>query len=379
MKSNPLIQLEALGQSIWLDYIKRDLFFDDKLKKLIVEDSLRGMTSNPSIFEKAIAESDDYDDDIQKMSRAGTSALEIYEALTQKDVQDAADEFRHLFETTKGLDGYVSLEVNPHLAHDTNGTIEEARRLWKALNRPNVFIKVPATKEGLPAIQQLIRDGINVNVTLLFGLARYRQVAEAYLAGIKARIADGNSVNNIASVASFFLSRIDVMIDPMLKAQSKANAEMGDFAKQLQGQMAIASANMAYEIYHELFTGESFKKLADKGAHVQRLLWASTSTKNPEYSDIKYVEALIGPETVNTLPLETIVAYRDHGQPEVRLNSDLTKTKWYFNTLSELGINIDQVTQQLASEGVDKFSQSFDQLIETLKTKMEKSQIKEKS
>jgi transaldolase len=379
MKSNPLIQLEALGQSIWLDYIKRDLFFDDKLKKLIVEDSLRGMTSNPSIFEKAIAESDDYDEDIQKMTRAGKNALEIYEALTQKDVQDAADEFRHLFDTTKGLDGYVSLEVNPHLAHDTDGTIAEAVRLWRALNRPNVFIKVPATKEGLPAIQQLIRDGINVNVTLLFGLARYRQVAEAYLAGIKARIADGNSVKNIASVASFFLSRIDVMIDPMLKAQNKANAEMGDFAKQLQGQMAIASANMAYEIYHELFTGENFKILADKGAHVQRLLWASTSTKNPEYSDIKYVEALIGPETVNTLPLETIVAYRDHGKPEVRLNSDLTKTKWYFNTLSELGINIDQVTQQLESEGVDKFSQSFDQLIETLKKKMEKSQIKEKS
>jgi transaldolase len=371
MKTNPLKQLEALGQSIWLDYIKRDMFASGKLKKLIVEDSLRGMTSNPSIFEKAIGESHDYDQDIAKMSHEGKDVHQIYEALTQKDVQDAADEFRSLYNETDGQDGYVSLEVNPHLAHDTPGTIEEARRLWKALNRPNVLIKVPATKEGLPAIKQLISEGINVNVTLLFGLTRYREVAEAYIAGIEARLAQGHAVTHLASVASFFLSRIDVLIDPMLEKSFAEHAEMSDYAKQLQGQIAIASAAMAYQIFNELFNSNRFKKLAEQGARVQRLLWASTSTKNPNYSDIKYIEALIAPLTVNTLPLETIDAYRDHGDPKVRIGLDMQKTKWYFEALLELGINIDQMTQQLENEGVDKFTQSYDKLIETLKKSCE--------
>jgi len=374
MKMNPLKQLEALGQSIWLDYIKRDMFASGKLKKLIVEDSLRGMTSNPSIFEKAIGESHDYDQDITKMSHEGRDINQIYEALTQKDVQDAADDFRNLYNETDGQDGYVSLEVNPHLAHDTQGTIEEARRLWKALNRPNVLIKVPATKEGLPAIKQLISEGINVNVTLLFGLPRYREVAEAYIAGIEARLIQGKPVTHVASVASFFLSRIDVLIDPMLEKRVAEHAEMSDYAKQLQGQMAIASAVIAYRIFNEVFKDDRFKKLAEKGARVQRLLWASTSTKNPNYSDIKYIEALIAPLTVNTLPLETIDAYRDHGDPKVRIGLDVEKKVWYFEALSELGINIDQMTQQLENEGVDKFTKSYDQLIETLKKSCEKSQ-----
>jgi transaldolase len=367
MITNPLNRLEAFGQSIWLDYIKRDLITSGKLKKLITEDSLRGMTSNPSIFEKAIAESPDYDQDIKRMSHEGKGVNSIYEALTQKDVQDAADEFRDLYNQTNGQDGYVSLEVNPHLAHDTNGTIEEAHRLWKALNRPNVLIKVPATKEGLPAIKQLISEGINVNVTLLFGLPRYREVAQAYIAGIETRITQGKPVTHVASVASFFLSRIDVLLDPILEKYIVENTEKSKLAKQLHGQIAIASAKIAYHIYDEIFNSDRFKKLVEKGAHVQRLLWASTSTKNPDYSDIKYVEALIGPMTVNTLPLETIEDYRNHGDPKARLGLDLDKATFFFQRLPELDINIDKVTQQLENEGVDKFNQAYDQLIDTLK------------
>jgi transaldolase len=364
---NALKQLALLGQSVWLDYIKRDLIADGQLKKLITEDDLRGMTSNPNIFENAITKSHDYDNDIKMMSGKGYDVDEIYEALTQKDVQDAADEFRDLYNQMGGKDGYVSLEVNPHLANDTNGTIEEARRLWKTLNRPNVFIKVPATKEGIPAIQQLISEGINVNVTLLFGLPRYREVAEAYLAGIEARIATGKSVKDVASVASFFLSRIDVLIDPILEKCIEENTEKSALAKQLHGQTAIYSAKNAYQIFMQLFHSDRFKKLEEKGACVQRLLWASTGTKNPNYSAIKYVEALIGPETVNTLPLETLDAYRDHGDPKTRLPIDMDKAVSLLNRLVELDINIHDITQQLENEGVDKFSKAYDQLIATLK------------
>jgi transaldolase len=363
MLKNPLRQLEALGQSIWLDYIQRELITSGALKKLIDEDGLGGMTSNPSLFEKAIADSADYDQDIRNMVNAGKDINTIYSALTLQDVQSAADVFRGLYNTLEGKDGFVSLEVNPHLAHDTNGTIEEARHLWKSLDRPNVFIKVPATKEGIPAIKQLISEGINVNVTLLFGLPRYREVAEAYIAGMEARAASGAPLTQVASVASFFLSRIDVLIDPLLEKMGTTTA------KKLQGEVAIASAKMAYQIYQELFTSERFKKLIEKGASVQRLLWASTSTKNPNYSDVKYVEALIGAETVNTLPMETVDAYRDHGDPHALLDQDITQAKSVFQQLAALGINIDKVTQQLEDEGVDKFNKSFDQLMKTLEEK----------
>jgi transaldolase len=377
MKSNPLIKLNTLGQSIWLDYIKRDLMASGQLKKLIDEDALRGMTSNPSIFEQAFSESHDYDKDIETMARSGKNVYDIYEALTQKDVQDAADVFRNLYNKMEGSDGYVSLEVNPHLAHDTKGTIEEARRLWKAVNRPNVLIKVPATKEGLPAIKQLISEGINVNVTLLFGLPRYREVAEAYITGLEARVLEGKSIANIASVASFFLSRIDALVDPLLVKIISEKPEMSKYANNLQGQVAIASAKNAYQIYHEIFTNDRFKKLIEKGAATQRLLWASTSTKNPAYSDVKYIEALIGPQTVNTIPLETLDAYRDHGDPEVRLNLDIAKTPFLFQELLEIGINIDQVTQKLEDEGVDKFNKAYDKLIATLKNAVSKNSIKD--
>jgi len=364
--SNPLQQLAALGQSIWLDYIRRDLITSGGLKKLIAEDDLRGITSNPAIFEKAFAEGNDYQQAIQAMAQAGKNANSIYEALSQKDVQDAADEFRDLYDKTNGKYGYVSLEVNPHLAHDTQGTLIEARRLWQALNRPNVFIKVPATLEGLPAITQLISEGINVNVTLLFGLPRYQQVAEAYIAGLETRAAAGKPIDHIMSVASFFISRIDIIVDPMLEKRIEQGDEMFYLAKILHGQVAIASAKLAYQMYDEIFSSERFEKLAEQSARPQPLLWASTSTKNPAYSDIKYVEALIGVDTINTLPIETLDAYRDHGKPALRLNLDEDNVTQAFQRLSELGINIDQVTQQLEEEGVDKFNKAFDQLIVTL-------------
>jgi transaldolase len=369
MKINPLKKLELLGQSIWLDFIDRNLITSGKLQKFITEDGLRGITSNPSIFENAISKSADYDQHITKMAAENKTVNEIYETLTQKDVRDAADIFRDRYNETKGEDGYVSLEVNPHLAHDTKGTLDEARRLWKLLDRPNVLIKVPATKEGLVAIKQLISEGINVNVTLLFGLPRYREVAEAYLAGLEARIAEGHSIKGITSVASFFLSRIDVLLDPFLEKNATV----------LEGQVAIASAKMAYQIYLDLFDSERFKKLIEQGAKVQRLLWASTSTKNPKYSDTKYVEALIGPDTVNTLPLETLEAYRDHGDPEERLNLEINKVKEVFERLPAIGINIDNITQQLEDEGVAKFNKAYDQLIDVLNQKLAKSAVKEQS
>jgi transaldolase len=369
MKNNPLKQLAALGQSVWLDYIRRDLITSGELKRLIEEDGLRGMTSNPAIFEKAIVNSQEYDQDIQAMAREGKGADEIYEALTQRDVRSAADKFRPLYDQTDGLDGYVSLEVNPHLAHDTHGTLQEARQLWNNLARPNVFIKVPATSEGLPAIQQLISEGINVNVTLLFGLPRYRQVAEAYIAGLESLLDKGRSVKQVASVASFFVSRIDSAVDPLLEGFITQGGSKSALAKDVLGQVAIASAKLAYQAYQEIFGTARFKNLLDGEARVQRLLWASTGTKNPRYSDVKYIETLIGPDTVNTVPVETLNAYRDHGLPEATLEKDVAGAARVLKGLQELGINLDQVTQQLEDEGVAKFNKPFDQLMTTLAKK----------
>ena len=366
MKDNPLKKLESLGQSIWLDYIRRDLFSSGKLRKLIDNDGLTGMTSNPSIFEKAIAESNIYDQDIRDIALKKKDVNEIYETLSQRDVQSAADEFRSVYEKTDGKDGYV------HLVYDTKGTIEEARRLWAALNRPNVLIKVPATYDGLHAIQQLISEGINVNVTLLFGLPRYRRVAEAYIAGLETRVSQGKPVKHVASVASFFLSRIDSLVDPMIEKFIKPDGKKPEIAKKVHGQVAIASAKIAYQIYKEIFGSDRFKKLADKGACVQRLLWASTSTKNPDYSDIKYIDSLIGPDTINTVPPETIDAYRDHGDPKLRLDQDVEEANWIMERLPELGISIDKVTQQLEDEGVKKFNEPFDKLMEALIKKSSK-------
>ena len=366
MHVNPLKVLGTFGQSLWLDYIRRDLITSGRLQRLIEEDGLRGITSNPSIFEKAIVDSHEYDEDIRTMALEGKEVTAIYDALSQRDVQSAADMFRSVYDKTAGNDGYVSLEINPHLAHDTKGTIEEAQRLWKALARPNVFIKVPATTEGLPAIQELISDGINVNVTLLFGLPRYHHVAEAYLAGLAARAAHGKPVNHVASVASFFVSRIDSLIDPLLEKVIVQGGKEADLAKKMRGHVAIANAKMAYQIYKEMFWSGRFKELAVLGARVQRLLWASTSTKDPGESDVKYVEALIGPDTVNTVPLATLDAYRDHGNPKARLEQDVEEARLVLERLPELGISLDHVTRQLEDDGVEKFNKLFDTLLQTL-------------
>jgi transaldolase len=369
MKENPLLRLSTFGQSIWLDYIRRQMIDSGELKRLIEDDGLKGVTSNPAIFQKAIAGSTDYDEAIRTLALAGKSIEEIYQVLTVEDVQQAADLFRPVYDRAGGRDGFISLEVNPHLAQDTEGTIKEARHLWQVLGRPNVLIKVPATKEGLPAIRELIREGINVNVTLLFGLPRYREVAEAYIAGLEARAVQGRPLNPVASVASFFLSRIDVLLDPRLEKLAAAGGPQAQGARDLIGEAAIASAKVAYTIYRGIVGGERFKKLAAQGARPQRLLWASTSTKNPAYPDVKYVEPLIGGNTVNTLPPETLNAYRDHGDPADRLTEEVDRAASNLRRLAELGIDLDQATQQLEDEGVEKFNQPFDSLMATLADK----------
>lgn len=369
MRYNPLKKLETFGQSIWLDYIRRDLITSGKLLQLIENDGLRGMTSNPAIFQKAIAESDIYDADIRKLASQNKDINTIYETISQQDVQSAADVFRPLYDETKGDDGYVSLEVNPHLANDTDGTIEEARRLRIALNRPNVLIKVPATEEGLPAIRQLIAEGINVNVTLIFGVPRYREVAEAFIEGLEARLKEGKPIDNIASVASFFLSRIDKAVDPMIEKIINYDNRKKKIAEEALGEVAISSAKLAYQIYKEVFESARFKALEEKGARAQRLLWASTSNKNPMYSNVKYIEALIAANTVNTVPPKTLDAYRDHGNPKLVLEQNVRKAKRILTNLPELGINIDEITQQLEEDGIRKFNKPFDKLMEALANK----------
>jgi len=376
VKDNPLLKLETFGQSIWIDFIRRGTLASGELQRWIEEDGLRGVTSNPAIFEKAIAGSHDYDEAISALTLESHSLEETYQALVVEDVQRVADLFRRIYDRTDGRDGFVSLEVSPHLAYDTTRTIAEARRLWGAVDRPNVMIKVPATSEGLPAIQQLICEGINVNITLLFGLPRYREVAQAYLAGLEARAARGKPLARVASVASFFLSRIDVLVDAILENVMQAGGLRAALAATLHGQVALASAKVAYQTYQEIFTGERFRQLAARGASPQRLLWASTSTKNPAYSDVKYVEALIGPETINTMPLETLNAYRSHGNPAPRLIEGLTKSQQVLQRLTAVGIDLDGVTQQLENEGMQKFIKPFDLLLSTLQEKRATAQIK---
>ncbi len=369
MNRNPLLKLEELGQSIWLDYLGRNSIQNGELSRWIEQDGVSGITSNPSIFEKAITSSHVYDEQVKALTEQGKKPQEIYEAVTVEDIQRAADLFRRTYDRLKGADGFVSLEVNPHLSHDTAGTVEEARRLWSAVNRPNIFIKVPATDEGLPAIQQLIGEGINVNITLLFGLPRYRQVIDAYLGGLEMLAKNGKSMDRVASVASFFLSRIDVLIDPMLEKIGRENEKAASAARALQGEPAIASARIAYQIYKEMFSSERFKKLAGMGAQKQRVLWASTSTKNPNYSDVKYVEHLIGPETINTVPVETLDAYRDHGNPRLSLENKVDEAYRTLEGLKDLGIDLDACTQQLESEGEAKFNKAYDQLLAAFERK----------
>lgn len=362
MNDNPLRTLGSLGQSVWMDFIRRDSLLSGELRRYIEEDDLRGVTSNPSIFEKAITGSDDYDAAIRRLALAGRNPVEIYEALAIEDIQRAADLFRPVFDRLSGADGFVSLEVSPDLAHDTDGTIAEARRLWTAVDRPNVMIKVPATRAGLPAIAALINEGIHINVTLLFGLERYREVVSAWLAGLEARSIRAEHLR-VASVASFFLSRIDVVVDAELDRKYGADPVV---PSGLRGQVAIASARIAYERYGELVESDRFRALATKGARPQRLLWASTSTKDPAYSDVKYVEALIGRDTIDTVPLETFTAYRDHGDPAPRLAGHADEARAILADLGGAGIDLDVVTQRLEDEGVAKFSEARHRLLDVL-------------
>ncbi len=352
---NKVKQIHELGQSIWLDFLNREIMDNGKLQQLIEEDGVCGVTSNPSIFAKAFSSSSDYDADIAAFAKEKDSNDDIFFSLAIKDIKRATDIFKPVFDKEKGKDGFVSLEVNPYLARDTEGTIRQAKELWDAVGRENVMIKIPGTAEGLKAIRKSTAEGINVNITLLFGLPRYREVTDAYLSGLEDRVKAGKPIDKISSVASFFLSRIDVLVDPQLKEK-----------KELQGEVAIASAKKAYEIYKEVFSSDRFKALEAKGAQPQRVLWASTSTKNPDYSDVKYVEALIGENTINTLPLETIEAFRDHGKAESRLESDMDKANQVLKSLKENGIDIDQVTQQLEDEGIEKFNKAYDGLMEAV-------------
>jgi transaldolase / glucose-6-phosphate isomerase len=363
---NPLKQLQTFGQSIWLDYIRRDLITGGELRRLIDQDGLRGMTSNPSIFEKAIAGSTLYQDFLDSLAgRADLDAKGRYELLAIRDIQDAADLLRPVYQSTRKRDGYVSLEVSPYLANDTSGTIEEARRLWKAVGRENVMIKVPGTTAGIPAFRQLIGEGININVTLLFAQDFYEQVAQAYIDGVEKFSASGGDVGKIASVASFFISRIDTLVDSLANEQLKKESDPARKSKLqgILGKIAIANGKLTYEAYENIFSSPRWKALAAKGAQTQRVLWASTSTKNPAYRDVLYVEELIGRDTVNTLPPATIEAFRDHGKPRQSLTEDLDGARKTMADLAAAGISMKQVTDKLTVDGVKLFADAFDQLL----------------
>ncbi len=359
---NPLRELEALGQSIWLDYIQRSLLTSGDLARLIEVDGIRGLTSNPAIFEKAIAASDEYDQSLIT-ALSGDPNLdveELFEALAIDDIAMAADIFQPVYETGRGDDGMVSLEVSPELADDTAGTVREALKLWDHLDMPNVMIKVPGTEAGVEAFEELTAAGVNVNVTLLFSVQRYREVVQAYLHGLERRAKRGESLAGIASVASFFVSRVDSAVDAALEAHG------GDQALALRGRAAIANARLAYGHWQNIFESAQFEPFRERGALPQRLLWASTGTKNPAYSDVLYVDELLGAETVNTLPPATLDAYRDHGQPALRLGEGLLEAQALIDRLPDFGVNLERITEQLEADGVSQFSEAYQRLLRAI-------------
>lgn len=372
MTKNPLQELHEAGQSIWLDSIRRSLITSGGLNRLIQEDAMTGITSNPSIFEKAIGESSDYDEKLTSLMKSGKhSAGELFEALAVEDIQMACDTLRPIYDKSLGRDGYVSLEVSPHLLHDTVGTMAEAKRLHAEVNRPNLLVKIPASEEGLPAIEGCLAEGISINITLIFSLKFYERVANAYLNALEKRVARGQPVDKLASVASFFVSRVDTLVDNLLDEKLKtASGPEREKLTALQGKSAIANAKLAYQTYRQLFyQAERFAKLKANGAMGQRCLWASTSTKNPKYSDVLYVEELIGPETVNTMPQNTMEAFKDHGKVTNTLTQDVADAQRIIDQLTEVGINYDAVTQQLLDEGGKLFSDAFDTLMVVLEGK----------
>ncbi|NJP11647.1 MAG: transaldolase [Leptolyngbyaceae cyanobacterium RU_5_1] len=373
--TNHLLEIEALGQSIWMDNLTRDLIQSGELKNLIATRGLRGITSNPAIFEKAIAGNKIYDADIEAGIRAGKSLMEIYESLVFADIRNACDIFRPVYEVTDGLDGYISIEVPPTIAHDTEATIQEARRYFQAIDRKNLMIKIPGTSAGLPAVEQAISEGINVNVTLLFSVQSYINTAWAYIRGLEKRAANGQDISRIASVASFFLSRIDIKIDDRIDTtlnQGISDPAVREKLEAIKGKVAIANAKIAYQEYKKITQDQCWRVLAAKGAMVQRLLWASTSTKNPNYSDVMYVDELIGQDTVNTLPPNTIEACADHCNAGDRIETDVEAAYQLLERLKDPDINIDldTVMDELLTEGIDKFVQPFQSLMKSLEEKV---------
>jgi transaldolase len=369
--TNPLLQLKTEGQSVWYDNIDRAQLVSGEFKRLLDEDGITGVTANPTIFEKSISSGQAYDEQMKQLIREGKSTNEIYEALVIQDIRTVADLLRPIYDRTNGQDGYVSLEVSPDLAHDTDGTLSEVRRFWKTVDRPNLMIKIPATPAGIPAIEQALSEGINVNITLIFSLASYKAVTEAYLNALESRNAEGKDISHIASVASFFVSRVDTLVDKLLDEKIKASSDPKEqeHLKSLQGKAAIANARLVYQEFKSIFHTPRFESLKHSGAHVQRPLWASTSTKNPAYRDVLYAEELIGPDTVDTMPLETIRNFRDHGVVARTVEKDPAGAKAVLDELEKLGIHYDQVTQQLQDEGVKKFSDSFHQLFAGIESK----------
>ncbi len=375
MAENPLKQLERFGQSPWLDYIRRTLLTSADFKRMLAEDGLKGMTSNPTIFEKAIDGSSDYDQQFEQLVHAGKNLDEIYEALTIQDIQAACDALRPLYDQSASKYGYVSYEVSPLLANDTEGTIKAARRYWSMIKRPNVMIKVPATPEGLPAIETLISEAVNVNVTLMFSMKHYNQVAEAYIKGIEKRAQSGGAFDKIFSVASFFVSRVETLVDKKLDAKLKQKNDPAVAA--LKGKAAVANTKLVYQRYKEIFLGERFSAMKKKCARTQWPLWASTGTKDPKYSDIKYISELIGPDTVNTMPPATMDAFRDHGKAAATLEAGLAEARDAVNQLKAAGIDLIEVGKELQDEGVDLFKKSFEDLMSATRKHRDRIQVGE--
>ena len=369
--SNPLVDLGPQGQSVWYDSISRSLITSGDLARLIAEDGVRGMTSNPAIFEKAISGSDDYTDDLARHAADGLSPLQIYEAIAIGDIQAAADELRPVYDATQGADGYVSLEVSPHLADDVQGTIDEAQRLAQAVDRPNLMIKVPGTAAGIPAVEALIGKGLNINITLLFAQANYAAVADAYIAGLEALASADGDVGSVASVASFFVSRIDALVDSTLEQmlQNEKDEDRRASLEALRGRVAIANAKLAYQHYQALSASDRWQTLAAKGARPQRLLWASTGVKNPTYRDVLYVEELIGPDTVNTMPVPTFEAFRDHGVVAATLTLGVDDARQVMAALETVGISMLDVTDRLQTDAVRLFVVPFDKLLGAIETR----------
>jgi transaldolase len=369
--TNPLLQLKEYGQSVWYDNIDRAQLVSGQFKRLLDEDGVVGVTANPTIFQKSVSHGDAYDEQMTQLIKEGKSTDEIYEALVIQDICTVADMLRPIYDTTYGQDGYVSLEVSPDLAHDTEGTLSEVRRFWKLVNRPNLLIKIPGTPEGLPAIRQALTEGININITLIFSIETYRQVVDAYLSALEDRNAEGKDISHIASVASFFVSRVDTLVDKLLEDKIKATSDSAEQQKlkALEGKAAIANARLVYQDFKQIFNTPRFETLKQNGAHLQRPLWASTSTKNPAYRDVLYAEELIGPNTVDTMPLETIENFRDHGRVSLTIENNIPQAKAELAALEEVGIHYDQVTQQLQDEGVQKFADSFHELFKGIESK----------